>query len=110
MPPNRNSHRKARNAEAAAFEAGLSEAPVAPFGMTLQIGADGRVLIPLELRRQMKLDAGGRLTASIVDGELRLISPQAALEQLQRLFAPLRDGPSLVDDLIAARRAEVARE
>jgi len=68
------------------------------------------VLIPAELRRQMKIDESGRLTASVVDGELRLISPAVALSQLERLFAPLRGGPSVVDELLAERRAEVARE
>ncbi len=89
---------------------GFEEAPAVAFDLSLQIGADGRVLIPVELRRQMKIDNSGRLTARIVDGELRLISPSVALEQLQRLFAPLRDGPSLVDELLLERRAEAARE
>ncbi|MGN6422393.1 MAG: AbrB/MazE/SpoVT family DNA-binding domain-containing protein [Asticcacaulis sp.] len=89
---------------------GVSEAPTAPFHLQLQIGADGRVLIPSELRRQMRLEAGGVVNAELVDGELRLLSPAVALERLERLFAPLRDGPSLVDELIADRRAEAARE
>ena len=76
----------------------------------LQIGNDGRVLIPVELRRQMKIDDSGRLTARIVDGELRLITPTVALEHLDRLFAPLRGGPSIVDEFIAERRAEAERE
>ena len=88
---------------------GVDEAPTAPFSLSLQIGADGRVLIPVELRRQMKIDETGRLTASVVDGELRLISPAIALSQLERLFAPLRGGASIVDELLAERRAEAAQ-
>lgn len=89
---------------------GVNEAPVASLHTFLQIGADGRVLIPAEMRRQMKIDNGGRLTAKVIDGELRLISPAAALENLQNLFAPLRGAPSVVDELLAQRRAEAARE
>ncbi len=75
------------------------------------MGADGRVLIPVELRRQMKIDPGGKLTASVVDGELRLISPPVALEQLWRHVRENDQGTgSAVDELIAERRAEAARE
>jgi len=92
-------------------QTGLSEAAVsAPLNLALQVGSDGRVLIPAEFRRQMKIDDSGRLTARVVDGELRLISPTVALDHLHRLFAPLRGGPSLADELIAERRAEADRE
>jgi len=84
--------------------------PLSSDPVPLQIGMDGRVLIPVELRRQMKIDDSGRLTARIVDGELRLISPTVALDHLDRLFAPLRGGPSLADELIAERHAEAERE
>ncbi len=76
----------------------------------LQIGNDGRVLIPVELRRQMKIDDSGRLTARIVDGELRILTPTVALEHLQRLFQQPPGAPSIVDEFIAERRAEAARE
>ena len=77
----------------------------------LQIGVDGRVLIPVDLRRQMKIDDSGRLTARIVDGELRLISPSIALEQFHRYIQSQGlTGGSIVDELIAERRAEAARE
>ncbi len=106
----RLSYQNRRESPVEGSEKGMSEAPAAPFSLPLQIGTDGRVLIPLELRRQMKIDETGRLTASVVDGELRLISPAVALDQLDRLFAPLRGGPSLVDELLAERRAEAERE
>jgi bifunctional DNA-binding transcriptional regulator/antitoxin component of YhaV-PrlF toxin-antitoxin module len=76
----------------------------------LQIDADGRLLMPIELRRQMKIDADGRLTARIVEGELRLVTPTVALEHLQRLFRQPPGSPSMVDELIAERRAEAERE
>ena len=89
---------------------GVAEAPAAPFHLQLQVGSDGRVLIPAELRRQMRLEPGGMVNVELVDGELRLLSPAMALDRLERLFAPLRAGPSLVDELLAERRAEAARE
>jgi bifunctional DNA-binding transcriptional regulator/antitoxin component of YhaV-PrlF toxin-antitoxin module len=89
---------------------GFDEAPVAPLHLHLQISADGRILIPVEMRRAMKIDESGKVNAELVGGELRLFSPAVALEKLQNLFAPLREAPSLVDELLAERRAEAARE
>ena len=84
--------------------------PVSNDPVPLQIGTDGRVLIPVDLRRQMKIDDSGRLTARIVDGELRLITPTIALERLQEMFRQPPGAPSVVDELIAERRAEAERE
>ena len=78
--------------------------------MPLQIGDDGRGLIPIELRLQMKIDDSGRLTARIVDGELRILTPAVALENLQRLFQQPPGAPSMADELLAERRAEAACE
>jgi len=90
---------------------GFSEAPAAPFHTSLTIGSDGRVLIPAELRRAMKLGADGRVNVELVDGELRLFSPAVALEKLQRYVLGNDQGHgSAVDDLIAQRRAEAASE
>lgn len=89
---------------------GLHEAPAGPFHLTLDVRPDGRVLIPLEIRTLMKLGPDGRVNAELVDGELRLFSPAIALDRLDRLFAPLRTGPSVVDELLAERRAEAVRE
>ena len=106
-----NDWRLSYEREAGSLPSGVSETAAAPFAVALQIGMDGRILIPVELRRQMKIDDSGRLTASVVDGELRLISPNAALEQFHRY---IRDqgltGGSIVDELIADRRVEAERE
>ncbi|WP_162150314.1 hypothetical protein [Asticcacaulis sp. AC460] len=52
-----------------------------------------------------------RLTGELVDGELRLISPAMALKKLQDMIQAVDTGTgSIVDELIADRRAEAARE
>ena len=53
----------------------------------LPIDEDGRVYIPPELRSRMLADRAGPLIAEIVDGELRLISPKAAMRKAKRLIA-----------------------
>jgi len=90
---------------------GVSEAPAAPFQSFLTVGSDGRVLIPAELRRAMKLGPDGRVNVELVEGELRLFSPAIALEKLQRYVLGNDQGHgSAVDDLITQRRAEAASE
>ncbi len=90
---------------------GGAEAPVVPFEMHLQIGPDGRILIPVEFRRLMKLGPDGRVNAEWVDGELRLFSPAVALEKLQAFVARHDRGQgSVVDELLAERRREADTE
>lgn len=77
----------------------------------LLIDDDGRVSIPSELRSRMLAEKAGPLIAEIVDGELRLISPKAALRKAKRLMAEQDWGTdSVVDQLIFERRAEALRE
>jgi hypothetical protein len=72
----------------------------------LTITADGRVFIPCRLRDEMLLDDDGRVTAYLADGELRLISPRAALRNIQRIAQKYRKpGESVVDSFLAERRA-----
>lgn len=95
--------------------AGLAERSVpcvlAPEPVRLKVGADGRVLIPAELRKAAGIAPGSTVDAEVVDGELRLIPFAEKLRRVQALLAPLkRPGESIVDELIAERRAEAARD
>lgn len=77
----------------------------------LNIGADGRVVIPAAARAAMQLGETGKVTAMLENGELRLISPRVAIARLQALVKKLDKGTgSIVDELIAERRAEALKE
>ncbi len=77
----------------------------------LRIAEDGRVVIPADMRRAMLVDETGMITARVVDGELRILTPEAALRSLQRMVREaVPEGVSLADELIAERRAEAHRE
>lgn len=77
----------------------------------LTIAPDGRLLIPAAMREAMLLGGDGKVTARVVDGELRVISPIAALRRFQDELAEfVPPGVSLADELIADRRAEARRE
>jgi len=81
---------------------------------SVKVDASGRVVIPKELRDALGIPQGGELRLSVVDGELRGLTRQAALHRLRAKYAamPVATGssPSAVEDVIASRRAEVARD
>ena len=71
----------------------------------------GRLILPAEFRRQLDLKDGDRVTIEMVDDQLKISSQMAAVRRLQAKIAQyVPEGVSLVDELIAERRAEAARE
>ena len=77
----------------------------------LAVGRDGRLVIPSEMRAAMLLGDEAAVTAEVVDGELRILSPKAAVRRVQALARRLDKGRgSAVDELIAERREEARRE
>jgi AbrB family looped-hinge helix DNA binding protein len=75
----------------------------------VKVSAGGRVVIPAEIRRELRLGDGETVCFERVgDGEVRLMSKSRRLQRarealLQRL--PVQQGRSLADELIAERRA-----
>lgn len=79
--------------------------------LTTKMGPDGRVLVPVELRRELSLGPGKTLMARADGDRLILESRDAILRRLQDRFRrAVPRGVSLADELIADRRREVERE
>jgi bifunctional DNA-binding transcriptional regulator/antitoxin component of YhaV-PrlF toxin-antitoxin module len=77
----------------------------------LRVEANGRILIPGELREAMELGDEGKVAARIEDGELRLMAPRVALRRLQEKAKALGvDGRSIIDEFISEKRKEAERE
>ncbi len=77
----------------------------------LKIAPNGRVVIPAAARAAMRVDASGIITARIEDGELRLITPTVAVDKIRKLIKERDTGHgSIVDELLAERRAEAEHE
>jgi AbrB family looped-hinge helix DNA binding protein len=77
----------------------------------LTLAADGRMVVPANMRAALGLRGGGKLIARIVDGALVLepieVAVRRAQEMVRRFVQP---GSGLVDELIAERRAAAERE
>ena len=80
-------------------------------GTWLPVTTDGTIVLPAGVMEQMRLDSSREVLVQVVDGEVRLRSGPVALEHVQRLARQFDTGTgSMVDELIAERRAEAARE
>jgi AbrB family looped-hinge helix DNA binding protein len=76
-----------------------------------RLGEDRRVSIPAKVCDRLGIAAGDPLVLEETDDSLRLIPCSRILQEVQAAFAPYRiEGESVVDELIAERRAEAARE
>jgi AbrB family looped-hinge helix DNA binding protein len=75
-----------------------------------KIGAGGRIVIPAEFRRTLRLKPGDEVILALEGEEVRVLTPERAIRRAQALvrrYVP--KGRSLVDELIRERRDEAAR-
>jgi AbrB family looped-hinge helix DNA binding protein len=102
---------------------GFSEEPQQPFRgpsklqsvsyVRLKIDGAGRIVIPAEMRAAMLVKPGDTVTAEVVNGAFRIVSPAVALMRVKafaRGWKAKNPGLSVVDELIAERREEARRE
>jgi len=75
---------------------------------TLVLGQQGRLVIPAEIRAALGLGPGDRLHLEVDGDRIVLRRPEAAVAELRALAAALPPGRSLVDELLAERRAAAA--
>jgi AbrB family looped-hinge helix DNA binding protein len=76
-----------------------------------RLNANGRIVIPAEIRKEMGLAAGESVLMELENGVLRIESHRARIRRIQesmRQFIP--PGRCLSDELIADRREEARRE
>ena len=90
---------------------GLEGAAGLPPSYSARVDASGRIVIPVELRDRLHISPGDELVVREVAGSLSVMSYDQALADAQAYFRSLvPEGVSLVDELLAERRAEVALE
>ncbi len=79
--------------------------------ITVRLGANGRIVIPAAIRAQMGWKTDEPLRLRLDDEGVRIESVMDGVRRAQALFRKLDKGTgSMVDELIAERRAESLRE
>lgn len=75
------------------------------------MAANGRLSIPAKQRKALGLENGGMVVSTLENGELRIRPIGAVIAEIQAMVAPYRKASGdTVDQFIADRRAEAARE
>ena len=75
------------------------------------MGKDGRIVIPASIRSQVNMPKGGAFVIHADEGVVTLEPLSHAIAAVQAMMKPYAiEGVSIVDELIADRRAEAARE
>jgi len=77
---------------------------------TIVLGKQGRLVIPADLRTALGLKAGDHLRVRIDGGRIVLERPEDAVRELRALGDSVSRTRSLVDELLAERRAAAAHE
>jgi AbrB family looped-hinge helix DNA binding protein len=83
----------------------------APLHAMLRVGPGGRVVIPADMREAMGLEQGDGLMATMDGKKLVLESLMDRFRELHAITARYHpEGVSLVDEFLAEKRAEQAKE
>ena len=78
---------------------------------TAKLDSAGRIVIPAEARKALGLKPGSEVLVRFEDGEVRVTTRAEAIRKVQDMVCRLvPKNVSLVDELIAERRAEAKRE
>jgi len=76
----------------------------------VQLGAQGRLVIPAALRKALNLNQGDCLVARKVGDSLVLERREAVESRLWEMFKHIPQEVSLVDELVSERRAAAQTE
>ncbi len=76
----------------------------------VQVGAQGRVVIPAAPRRALQIKPGDRLVARKMGDSLVLERRETVERRLRERFRHIPRDVSLADELVDERRAEAKRE
>lgn len=78
---------------------------------TVKICEGGRIVIPVSVRRALKLQTGQDLLLAFDGESIRLLTRAQGVARARDIARKyVKGGPSMADELIAERHAEAARE
>lgn len=76
----------------------------------VKVAHNGRLVLPKVVREALGMPDGGTVVFSVEDGEVKLTSLDKSIRRAQDLYRKYATKDFTVDDFIAERRAEAARE
>ena len=74
-----------------------------------QVGAKGRIVIPVEMREALGIDEGDKVTLQVEDHELRISTLRGRIRRAQERAAKYVKPGTLVSDELSAERREAAK-
>jgi len=81
------------------------------FRTRCRIDTAGRILIPADVREQLNIGPGDEVLVEVHDGEMTVSTFRTVLRELQQEIGQrAKPGGSVVDELLAERKAEANRE
>ena len=81
-------------------------------GIEIKVAANGRMVLPADVRRRMGLENGGKLSLNEGEFAVELMTVRQRVAKAQALYKKYSRGKpqSTVDDLIAQKRLDAAIE
>jgi AbrB family looped-hinge helix DNA binding protein len=79
-------------------------------GFGAKVAQNGRVVLPKQIRELLGMADGGTVVFSVEGGEVKLMSIQQSIERARAIYRKYATPDCSVDDFLAERRAEAARE
>ena len=76
----------------------------------VNVGPQGRIVIPARLRRSLAIKQGDTLVVRLEGGRIVLEKREEVLDRVRRRFEKVPREVSLADELISERREEARRE
>ena len=75
-----------------------------------RLAEGGRLVVPATFRKELGIEPGDQVFMEVVDGQLHVWSQKHAIARAQAQLRQMTGGKrSLVDELLAERRAEAER-
>ena len=75
-----------------------------------KVARNGRLVLPKMVREALGMADGGTVVFSVEGDEIKLTSIRQSISRAQQLYRQYATSDLTVDDFIAGRRAEAARE
>jgi bifunctional DNA-binding transcriptional regulator/antitoxin component of YhaV-PrlF toxin-antitoxin module len=81
-------------------------------GIEIRVAANGRMVLPVDVRKRMGLENGGKLILNESEFGLQLLSVRQRVAKAQAFYEEASEGKAsfTVDDFLAQKRADAALE